>query len=215
MYVGVFIATVLLAGVAVLPVAATESEPVSTGESATDTAPIVEESELDATATDYAAATGVDLPTAKRRAPLMEQARQTMFTLRAYAGDSLACLFWQHEPELSIQLKLAAEPDEALSRVIAKSPVPVIVETDALFSREEANERVDLALPALRVALPEVQGVSLDGCTAEARVGVYREEGAELDPDWQARIDQAIASFAEEAGLPVRVEYHSSREMAH
>jgi hypothetical protein len=214
-YLGVLIAVVLLIGVAGLPAAATDSNPHLTPKSDAVTEPVRDESEMDLKAMDYAAATGLDLPTAKRNVSLMEQARQTMFTLRAYAGDKLAGIYWEHQPALRIRLRLAGEPDEALSKAIAQSPVPVIVQADALFSREEAKERFDLALPLLRERVPELQGAYVDERTGEAVLGVYRAEEAERDAEWQARVDQAIASFVKEAGLPVRVEFHTSRETVH
>jgi hypothetical protein len=55
-------------------------------------------SETDLKAIDYAAATGVDMPEARRRASLMDEVRAARMAIRAAAENTFAGIWLGHEP---------------------------------------------------------------------------------------------------------------------
>ena len=123
---------------------ATQTSPVSGGASV---------QAEDAAAMDYAMAIDpdMDMDEAKRRANLMEEARSILDSIREEAQeapDTLAGFYLEHEPDLRVHLRLTAEPSSTLTSIIDKSPIPIMVSTDAPATLSETRRRLDRTFPA-------------------------------------------------------------------
>lgn len=163
---------------------------------------------LDYGAIDYAAATGVDIAEARRRAPLLEELKPTLRSIRE-AGNSLAGLFIEHNPDLRVHLRLTAKPSPTLQAILDRSPVPVVVSADAALSVYDSRRRLELATPGLARAVPELMGTFIDERTGEAVMDVFVQGTLEEVAAAKSRIEAAAAALAREIGLPVRIDYLS------
>lgn len=164
---------------------------------------------LDYGAIDYAAATGVDIAEARRRAPLLEKLKPTLRSIREEAGDSLAGLYIEHNPDLRIHLRLTANPSPTLQAILDTSPVPIVVSADAALSVYDSRRRLELATPGVARAVPELIGTFIDERTGDAVMDVFVEGAPDKVAAAKSRIEAAAAALAREIGLPVRIDYLS------
>lgn len=146
---------------------ATQTSPVSVGASDRDEDSTASVDDVDAGAIDYAAAIGVDMDEARRRVNLLNDTRPTFDSIRKEASDTLAGFYQEHEPDLRVYLRLTGEPSPALRSVIAESPLPIIVSTDAELSLSESVQRLERATPGVQSRVPEPIGTSIDEPTGE------------------------------------------------
>jgi hypothetical protein len=169
-------------------------------------------SDLEAMAHDYQAAIGVDYPEALRRAELLLTSDETIASIREVAAGTLAGLAIEHEPDLTIQLRLTDAPSEALLSIIADSPIPIIVDFAPRLSLAESRQRI--AAIEIGAAMPGVQGHGFDERTGELVIDVFVEEGTGK-ADTLADIAVAQIALSEQLGMPIRIEYHSAPVRLH
>jgi hypothetical protein len=196
----------------------TQSSPVSVGASDRDEDSTAIVNELDAGAIDYALAIGVDIDEARRRANLLNEARPILDSIRKEASDTLAGLYKVHDPDLRVYLRLTGEPSPALRSIIAESPLPIIVSTNAALSLSESVLRLERAIPGVQSRVPERIGTSIDERTGDVVMDVFIEDDPEQIAEAKARIEAARDSLAQAVGLPVQIHYspigrHSCRSI--
>jgi hypothetical protein len=157
----------------------------STGASPGDSVEVVDGVQIDAQW--YAGNHGVSGTEAVERVQVQIEIDQLTPLWRELAGDRLAGLFFVHEPDLSVVIRLVGlEPLRALE--VATSGFPVWLEYGAALSLAELNAIVE-AFAAVAAGGP-AQGLYADERTGEVVIHVFVGDG-----DVDDAIDQVSAAF--------------------
>lgn len=150
----------------------------------------------------YAQDYGVDEKEAMRRLLVQEELSGVLPLLRSAAGERLAGLWIEHEPEYRIVVRLAGtEPvPDGFQTAVQDSPLPVVFETGALVTKQELLTLVDSVTERLMATIPGLMGIDIDVKTGEIVLFVYNEGGLKAATGLQ------LLKIQDELGQAMRIE---------
>lgn len=167
-------------------------------------------SDEEAAAFDYSSATGLDMEEALRRVRLLNKLDPTLDSIRREAANIIAGLFIEHDPDLVVNLRLTEAAGPVLTSVIENSPVPIIVNIEAVLTRDQILARLDSVRARLVDEVPGLQGSGLDERTGEVILYVFVEGSAEEVAGLKAEVEEVAELFGREIGAPFRIDYLSA-----
>jgi streptogrisin C len=164
-------------------------------------APMSAQQALSADARSLAADRGLPQAEAERRLRIQMAAGSTVGRLRREYGARLAGLFYEHDPEYRLVVRLTGDAPVADRLVrLGGSQLPIVFRTGASATLAELLAAMQAHGEEIKAALPGLTGMGPDERTGEIVLHVYAR-GPQADV---ARAQAASLSAA--IGQPVRIE---------